>query len=35
VHAPNPIGHADQNPPPRSFGNKPRRIISALIGPGG
>src|SRR6476619_5765819 len=35
VHAPRPIGQADQNPPPRSFGSKPRRIISALIGPGG
>src|SRR5438105_14884453 len=35
VHAPRPIGQADQNPPPRSFGNRPRRIISALIGPGG
>jgi len=35
VHAPRPIGQADQNPPPRSLGNKPRRIISALIGPGG
>jgi len=35
VHAPRPIGHADQNPPPRSFGIKPRRIISAFTGPGG
>src|SRR5438105_10371670 len=33
-HAPRPIGQADQNPPPRSFGSKPRRIISASIGPG-
>src|SRR5438552_12683528 len=35
VHAPRPIGQAPQNPPPRSFGSRPRRIISALIGPGG
>src|SRR5437588_7985357 len=34
VHAPRPIGQADQNPPPRSFGSRPRRIISASIGPG-
>jgi hypothetical protein len=30
-----PIGHADQNPPPPSFGKKPRRRISALAGLGG
>src|SRR5205823_12066496 len=35
VHAPRPIGHADQNPPPRCLGTKPRRIISAFTGPGG
>ena len=35
VHAPRPIGHADQNPPPRCLGIKPRRIISAFTGPGG
>src|SRR5947207_10823798 len=34
-HPPRPIGHADQNPPPRCFGIKPRRIISAFTGPGG
>ena len=34
-HAPRPMGHADQKPPPRSFGRRPRRIISALTGPGG
>jgi hypothetical protein len=35
VQAPSAIGHAAQKPPPRAFGNNPRRIISALIGPGG
>src|SRR5437870_13818366 len=34
-HAPRPIGHADQNPPPRRLGIKPRRIISAFTGPRG
>ena len=33
--APIPSGHADQNPPPWFFGKRPRRIISALTGPGG
>jgi diaminopimelate epimerase len=35
LHAPSPIGHADQKPPPRSFGSNVRRIISAFTGPGG
>src|SRR6266581_130160 len=35
VHAPNPTRHVSQNPPPRSRGGNPRRIISAFTGPGG
>src|SRR5437762_12653214 len=33
--APTPVSQAAQDPPPHPFGNKPRRIISLLIGPGG
>src|SRR5437667_11403193 len=35
VHAPRPIGHAEQNPPPRCLVIKPRRLITAFTGPGG
>src|SRR4030095_14734627 len=35
VQAPRPSCHAAQNPPPCARGSKARRIISALIGPGG
>jgi len=33
--APSPTRHADQKPPPCWRGSNPRRIISALTGPGG
>src|SRR5213075_540680 len=35
VHAPKPIRHEAQKPPPSDLGCNPRRIISALTGPGG